>query len=229
MLMVKRSFSERLVRRLYYKYFARNILYDLQMRARAQSADYAEAHMADAVLFEDATKMLKYCIRRAPQGAVLEFGVADGGSITQIASAHKGTVHGFDSFEGLPEDWAGHTEAAGAFGRGGALPKVPQNVELHKGWFTDTIPAWKEKHADKIGFLHIDCDIYSSTRDVLALMRDRLQAGTIIKFDEYFNYPNWQRHEFRAWQEFVKEHGVEYRYIAFTALHGRVAVEIVSI
>lgn len=227
--MAKKSFSERLVRRFYYKYFARNILYELQMRARSQSADYAEAHMGDAVIFEDATKMLKYCVRKAPQGAVLEFGVADGGSIAEIASVYKGTVHGFDSFEGLPEDWAGHTEAAGTFDRGGTLPKVPKNVELHKGWFSDTIPVWKGKHSDPVGFLHMDCDIYSSTRDVLALMKDRLRVGTIIKFDEYFNYPNWQKHEFRAWAEFVKEHGVEYRYIAFTALHGRVAVEITKI
>lgn len=227
--MAKKSFSERLVRRFYYKYFARNILYELQMRARSQSADYAEAHMADAIIFEDATKMLKYCVKNAPKGAVLEFGVADGGSIAEIASVYKGTVHGFDSFEGLPEDWSGHTEAAGTFDRGGTLPKVPKNVELHKGWFSDTIPVWKQAHPDPVGFLHMDCDIYSSTRDVLALMKDRLRPGTIIKFDEYFNYPNWQKHEFRAWAEFVAEHGVEYRYIAFTALHGRVAVEITKI
>ncbi len=227
--MAKKSFSERLVRRFYYKYFARNILYELQMRARSQSADYAEAHMADAIIFEDATKMLKYCVKNAPKGAVLEFGVADGGSIAEIASVYKGTVHGFDSFEGLPEDWSGHTEAAGTFDRGGTLPKVPKNVELHKGWFSDTIPVWKAAHPDPVGFLHMDCDIYSSTRDVLALMKDRLRPGTIIKFDEYFNYPNWQKHEFRAWAEFVAEHGVEYRYIAFTALHGRVAVEITKI
>ena len=227
--MAKKSFSERLVRRFYYKYFARNILYELQMRARAQSADYAEAQMGDAVIFEDATKMLKYCVKNAPAGAVLEFGVADGGSIAEIAAVYKGTVHGFDSFEGLPEDWSGHTEAAGTFDRGGSLPKVPKNVELHKGWFSDTLPVWKDAHADKVGFLHMDCDIYSSTRDVLALMKDRLQVGTIIKFDEYFNYPNWQKHEFRAWKEFVEAHGVEYRYIAFTALHGRVAVEITKL
>ena len=227
--MAKKSFSERLVRRFYYKYFARNILYELQMRARSQSADYAEAHMADAIIFEDATKMLKYCVKNAPKGAVLEFGVADGGSIAEIASVYKGTVHGFDSFEGLPEDWSGHTEAAGTFDRGGTLPKVPKNVELHKGWFSDTIPVWKQAHPDPVGFLHMDYDIYSSTRDVLALMKDRLRPGTIIKFDEYFNYPNWQKHEFRAWAEFVAEHGIEYRYIAFTALHGRVAVEITKI
>ncbi|MBX3493932.1 MAG: class I SAM-dependent methyltransferase [Parvibaculum sp.] len=225
----KKSLSQRLVRSFYYKYFARNILFELQMRARAQSADYAEAHMADAIIFEDAIKMLKYCVRQAPTGAVVEFGVADGGSIADIASVHNGIVHGFDSFEGLPEDWTGHTETAGTFDRGGALPKVPKNVELHKGWFSDTIPVWKAAHADKVGFLHMDCDIYSSTRDVLALMKDRLQVGTIIKFDEYFNYPGWQRHEFRAWKEFVEANGVEYRYIAFTSLHGRVAVEITKI
>jgi len=44
-------------------------------------------------------------------------------------------------------------------------------------------------------------------------------------FDEYFNYPNWRRHEFKALQEFKAEFGLTYRYIAFTALGGSVAID----
>ena len=84
--MAKKSFSERLVRRFYYKYFARNLLYELQMRARSQSADYAAEHMAGAVNFGDATKMLKYCVRKAPAGRVLGHGGPDGGSLADRAS-----------------------------------------------------------------------------------------------------------------------------------------------
>lgn len=226
--MAKRSLTERLVRRVYYKYFARNILYELQIRARSESADYVQTHMPEALIFEQPEALLRWCVKRAPAGAILEFGVAGGASITVLANTVPGdTVHGFDSFEGLPEDWSGHVEGRGAFSQGGRLPKVPGNAVLHKGWFDDTLPRWRAAHPDAlVGFLHVDCDLYGSTRVILWGLADRLQKGTVIKFDEYFNYPNWQHHEYKAWQEFVAEFGLSYRYLAFTAHDGRVAVEI---
>lgn len=226
----KGALIQRLVRRVYYKYYARNLLFELQVRARADSADYAEAHMTEASVFEDGDAFLRYCLARAPAGAVLEFGVATGRSIGVLARASEGRlVHGFDSFEGLPEDWTGHVERRGAFSRKGALPKVPANVRLHKGWFKDTIGTWLAANPDKLGFVHVDCDIYSSTRDVLWSLRERLQVGSVIVFDEYFNYPNWRQHEARALKEFVAEFGVRYRYIAFTARDGAVGIEILGL
>jgi hypothetical protein len=192
--MARKSLAERLVRRFYYKYYARNLLFELQDRARRESADYVQQHMAEAVLYETWDRFLQMCVQRAPAGAVLEFGVAGGTSIRQIAAWAKGTVYGFD-----------------------------------KGWFEETIPLWLSETSDPIGFLHVDCDIYASTRSVLLGVRRRLQNGTIIKFDEYFNYPNWQAHEFRAWQEFVAEFAVQYRYLAFTASGSAVAVRITDL
>jgi predicted O-methyltransferase YrrM len=227
--MARKSLAERLVRRFYYKYYARNLLFELQDRARRESADYVQQHMAEAVLYETWDRFLQMCVQRAPAGAVLEFGVAGGTSIRQIAAWAKGTVYGFDSFVGLPDAWSGHVEAEGAFSQRGVLPKVPANVKLYKGWFEETIPLWLSETSDPIGFLHVDCDIYASTRSVLLGVRRRLQNGTIIKFDEYFNYPNWQAHEFRAWQEFVAEFAVQYRYLAFTASGSAVAVRITDL
>ena len=43
--------AERLVRKFFYKYYARNLLYELQIRARASSVDYIEANMAEAMLY----------------------------------------------------------------------------------------------------------------------------------------------------------------------------------
>jgi predicted O-methyltransferase YrrM len=230
MMAVKGPFLMRLIRRIYYKYYARNLLFELQIRARADSADYAQAHMAEAVMFENGDEFLRHCLGRAPTGAILEFGVAGGRSITALAEAAGGrTVEGFDSFEGLPEDWTGHMERRGAFSQNGALPKVPSNVRLHKGWFKDTIGVWRETHPEQVGFIHVDCDIYSSTREVLWSLRDRLQIGTVIVFDEYFNYPNWRQHEARALSEFVAEFSVGYRYIALTASDGAVAIEITGL
>lgn len=224
----RRSLSERLVRRFFYKYYARNLFYELQLRARCSSADYVEQHMQDAVIFWRLDEILKYCVARAPaEGLMLEFGVAGGKTINLIAAAAPDReIHGFDSFEGLPEDWAGHLETRGSFGKQGKLPRVRDNVRLHKGWFTETLPRFKQEYPGPVALLHIDCDLYSSTREVLWGLADRLQTGTVIEFDEYFNYPNWQQHEYKAWQEFVHEFGISYRYIALTAADGRVAVVI---
>jgi hypothetical protein len=227
--MAKRTLTERLVRRIYYKYFARNVLFELQIRARSEAADYVQARMPDALLFEDRDKLLIDCLLKSPPGAIMEFGVAGGRSITTIAKAIRQPVYGFDSFEGLPEAWAGHGERKGAFSQKGALPKVPGNVVLFKGLFTDTIGRWTDAHPDKVGFLHMDCDIYSSTRDVLTLLSTRFQRGSVIVFDEYFNYPSWRRHEAKAWAEFVEISSIKYEYIAFSASNGAVAVRITDI
>ncbi len=226
----KRSLTERLVRRVFYKYYARNLYYELQLRARKSSVDYIESQMTDAIVFWTLKEILEYCVSKTPQnGLILEFGVAGGNTINIIANAAGNReVHGFDSFEGLPEDWTGHVETKGSFSTNGRLPKVRSNITLHKGWFSETISKFKEQHTDTIAFLHIDCDLYQSTREVLWSLADRLVEGTIIEFDEYFNYPNWQQHEFKAWQEFVKEKNIQYRYLALTASDGRVTVEITN-
>ena len=224
-----RSWTERTVRRFYYKYFARNLLYELQVRARNESVDYIRAHMADAMMFEDRRDLLDWCMARLPpEGLVLEFGVAAGASLRRIAAATTRTVYGFDSFEGLPEDWSGTLEPRGKFSTGGAAPRVPANVTLVPGWFEDTVPRFAEAHGEAVAFAHLDCDLYSSTRTVLRALGGRFRPGSILVFDEYFNYPNWQRHEFRAFQEFVGEFGVAYRYLGFSIKNGHVAVEITA-
>jgi len=113
----KRSLTERLVRRIFYKYYARNLLYELQLRARKSSADCVEAHMQNAVIFWKLKDILIFCMDRTPkEGLIIEFGVATGSTTNIIANVAKPrTVHGFDSFEGLPEDWSAHVETRGAF------------------------------------------------------------------------------------------------------------------
>jgi len=222
--------AERLVRKFFYKYYARNLLYELQIRARALSVDYIQANMADAMMFPNRKAMFAHCMQTAPaEGLVLEFGVAQGASTRQLAGMTQRQVHGFDSFEGLPEDWAGTEELQGKFSTGGTLPNVPASVTLHPGWFEDTIPNFKDHFTDPVAVLHVDCDLYSSARTVLFGMADRLTPGTVVIFDEYFNYPNWQQHEFRAFQEFVDALDVEYRYLGFSIKNGHVAVVLTKI
>lgn len=226
----KQPVIERLVRRIFYKYYARNLLYELQIRARAEAADYVQGNMCNAVILEDPVELYRFAVGRAEsQGLFLEFGVAGGDSINVIAGLVDGQVHGFDSFNGLPEDWRGHVEVHSAFSRNGKSPPVARNVTLHTGPFVETIPEFKRRHNAAVSLLHIDCDLYNSTRDVLRGLEDRIRPGTIILFDEYFNYPGWKQHEFKAWQEFVAEHKVSYDYLAISAREGKVVVRVTSI
>jgi hypothetical protein len=187
------------------------------VRALASSVDYIDKHMPNAIAFETQKELIDYALTQVKSaGHYVEFGVFSGGTIRHIAArVPKTTIHGFDSFEGLPEAWAGFNLSDRAFSRKGRLPRVPANVVLHKGWFSDTIPSWRDAVNGPLAFVHIDCDLYSSTVDILRGLSDRFDAGTVILFDEYFNYPGWERHEFKAWQEFVEEKSVEYEYLGY--------------
>jgi hypothetical protein len=134
------------------------------------------------------------------------------------------TIHGFDSFEGLPEPWAGFSLGGKAFDLSGRLPRVPGNVQLHRGYFDVSLSTWLNGNPGQVAFIHFDCDLYSSTKTVFKLLAPRLVSGTIILFDEYFNYPNWEKHEFKAFREFVAEYSVKYTYLAFA--RQQVAVRI---
>jgi hypothetical protein len=199
------------------------------LRALQRSVDYIENTMPDALGFESQRELTEFALSAVQiEGHYLEFGVFTGGTIRFIAPRiGSRVIHGFDSFEGLPEAWSGFSLGRRAFDVGGRLPRVPANVRLHRGWFDDTLPQWVTANPGPVAFIHIDCDLYSSTQTILTLLADRCVAGTIILFDEYFNYPNWEVHEYKAFQEFVTKYAVKYRYLAFA--RQQVAVRIESI
>ena len=135
----------------------------------------------------------------APEaGLVLEFGVYTGRSIAWLAEGGA-QVHGFDSFEGLPGDWTREVKAGG-YSTAGRRPDVAANVTLHVGWFEETLPAFLAREAGPLRLANIDCDLYSSTRCVLEALAPRLVVGSVLVFDEYFTYPGWRDHEWKAFQ-----------------------------
>ena len=75
--------------------------------------------------------------------------------------------YGFDNFEGLQENWYGGYHGKGWFSKNGKLPTINKNVKIIKGWFKDTLPDFFKNHKEKISFMHIDCDTYKSTKDIL--------------------------------------------------------------
>ena len=209
----------------------RDIFHQIQKIATQEAVEYVRSNMPAVVGLKSDEVLLRYAIDKAPaEGLVLEFGVFKGRTIKVIAAATQRTVHGFDSFEGLPEDWVGWKQPAGYFALKGALPAVPANVVLHKGWFKDTLPGFVAGTDQPVAFAHIHCDLYSSTRDVFAALGNRIRPGTVLAFHEYLNYGGWRDHEFRAFQEFVKERDVKYKYLAYSSSEaGQVCLVIESI
>ncbi len=51
-----------------------------------------------------------------------------------------------------------------------------------------------------IAILHIDCDVYSSTAVVFQHALPYSGPGTVVLFDEYWNYPMFAEHEWLAWR-----------------------------
>jgi hypothetical protein len=159
------------------------------------------------------------------EGMTLECGVYFGRSLRLIAARSAGPVHGFDSFQGLPEAW-NTNEGSGAYSTAGRLPHVATNVTLHAGWFEDTLPPFFASYRDPIRLLHIDCDLYSSTRTVLERAGDRLVPGSVVVFDDLLGYPGYEQHELRAFEEFVSERKVEWELIGACLLGREVAIRI---
>lgn len=136
-----------------------------------------------------------------PDGIFLEFGVFQGTTINLIADVIRPKIiYGFDSFEGLPENWNGLN--IGHF-KVEVLPEVKDNVVLIKGMFQDTLQSFISNK--QVSFIHIDCDLYSSTKCIFNNVKDKLVNNAIIVFDELYGYPDWEKHEYKAFTEFLEE------------------------
>jgi hypothetical protein len=200
--------------------------------ASEDSARYMIQHMRAVPNFETDYDLHDWVVGEVDldlmhRGLVLEFGVATGRTLNHFARLLPGkTVYGFDGFQGLPEDWTSRMRR-GFFARD-SLPAVRSNCHLVVGWFDQTLPKWIKHNHQPVALLHVDCDLYSSTVTILNNLRHQIVPGTVIVFDEYINYPGWQLDEFRAWQEYVKKHNVQYEYIGRVSKHQKVAVRVVK-
>ena len=183
-----------------------------------------EPFLSDAHLFRDRDdrSIREFLFNQAllnddiNDGLFLEFGVYSGAStnhFARLAFPHGKMIYGFDSFQGLEEDWI-RNHPAGRFNRGGLAPHVEKNVELVIGSVQDTLNQFLEQRGDqKIAFIHMDLDTYSPSCFVLKACKPFLQTGTIILFDELVAYHGWEAHEYRALCEIFESD--EYKFVAF--------------
>ena len=131
----------------------------------------------------------------------LEFGVATGMSLKWWVGHNRhpeSRFVGFDTFEGLPEDWG--RIPAGTFGTGGALPEIDDpRCSLERGLFQHSLPSYLKRRPIPKGrkLLHLDADLYSSTLFVLITLGPLLEPGDVLMFDEFADGMN----EFRALQD----------------------------
>jgi len=132
-------------------------------------------------------------------GDIVEFGVSSGESFLELVRRCPGRqVIGFDSFEGLPEAW--WSRPKGAFAAEAPQIESP-NAQLVKGWFAESVPAFFLQWRGQIALLHVDCDLYSSTSTALSHALAFCREGSVVLFDEYYNYPGFADHEWLAWRQ----------------------------
>jgi len=201
---------------------------ELQRRATIAAADFVTTRMPDALHFSNKFDLLTYAVQQAPPGLAREFGVFKGTTINHLArAAPERHFFGFDSFEGLPEHWTGARYSPVNFDRRGKKPRVPANVSLIKGWFDAMLPAFLARETGRIGFIHVDCDIYASTKTVLELTVPRLMPGALVVFDEFFNYKGYELHEYKAFFEVTERFDLAYRFIGYAGQQVAAVVDTV--
>ncbi|NWG46595.1 MAG: class I SAM-dependent methyltransferase [Alphaproteobacteria bacterium] len=183
---------------------------ELARRALQEAADFVQKNMTQALFCRDRFEHLSVAYRQAPaSGLALEFGVYKGATLRHLAEEDPArSFVGFDSFRGLPEDWAGSRHSDRNFDVGGSMPSMPANVTLVDGWFDETLPRFLRERSEPASFVHIDCDIYSSTKLVLEALSERLAEGCVLVFDEFFNY--------KAFLEWIDQLGRPFTYIAYS-------------
>ena len=174
------------------------------------------------------------------EGDVVEFGTMSGETARIIATAMVAfsgksksllkKLYLFDSFVGLPitespVDKANPHVISGVWGQGllmgldqhQLIAKVHKvglakdRIKVHAGWFSDTLPILPDN--TKFAMLHIDCDLYQSTIDVLDMCFSRgfVAEGAIILFDDWnLAAASLSLGQRRAWSEIIKKYSVIY-------------------
>lgn len=202
---------------------------------RAHEGDGYDADQAEAGFrYNKRERLWEHVIQEAGLDRAidyLEFGVAAGKSF-QWWVAHNqdpgSRFVGFDTFEGLPEDFG--PVKAGTFA--GSIPEVEDaRAQFEVGFFQTTLGPFLEaselasRASDRPLVVHLDADLYSSTLYVLTRLAPVLRAGDVLLFDE-FAVP---AHEFKAFTEFVHAYGIRYAVLGQANRFYQLAVQIESV
>ena len=155
----------------------------------------------------------------------IEFGVYSGTSINFFSKKLENKkIYGFDSFEGLKEDWVGTSVQKGTFNLNKKIPKLENNVVPVAGWIQDTLPIFIKEKNPKINFVHMDVDTYESSKFILESIKPHLVKGSTILFDELYNFEGWDVGEYKALREVFNDD--EYKFLDFSQDSAQVVIKI---
>lgn len=206
--------------------------------------DLRQCRIADHTLLREASRLAPPSGDDA-DGLVLDLGVWIGWSTRLTADASGRPVYGFDTFEGLVEDWQVDDQLVikrGTFSlteplaqrfiadtgvtlRDGVPPALGRPVEFIKGSTYDTLePFLASKPTAPIALFHMDLDTYESCLHALETCKDRFVEGSILVFDEYLVTNG----EMRAFYEFQRKYGLQFRYRAWGLEIWEMNVEMVA-
>lgn len=196
-------------------------------KAIDDALNHFEPHFKNSNIFNFEDEIRNFAINKSIELNIndhedfyLEFGVYKGNSINYFSKylqKNNFKIYGFDSFEGLEENWTGtHHLKNIAFNLRGKKPKTNNNVIIIEGKIQDTLLNFciNELKDNKISFIHFDFDTFTPTDYTLKILKKNLKKNTIILFDEIYGFPNWRDHEYKALINNLKED--EYKYIAFS-------------
>jgi len=158
--------------------------------------------MTARILQSRKESLVEACRAADPSGVCIELGVYQSRSLRVLRNYFEGDIYGCDSFEGLPEQWRP------GFPKGifATRPQPIEGTELIIGLFHQTFPDWLPTLTKPVTLIHVDCDIYSSTKYALFAIEPYMADGVVVLFDEYHAYPGWEDHEARAFDEFLEAH-----------------------
>ena len=198
------------------------------MEARFQSTIQGDLLTKDA-LFKFARAF--FGVESRGKGTYLEFGVLNGGGIVAAYGSLRGYLskfYGFDTFQGLPKldpiDQRG-LELMPIFCAGNfkSMPRETvlssiiananglkdEDVVLVEGLFEKTLPSFDKDLIRKDGpvlMINVDCDLYSSSKDVFNFIDDLVEDGTWLLLDDYWCYRGSPKFgQRRAFDEWMKE------------------------
>lgn len=204
--------SNRTLLFLYYKLFLR--------RDYTALKDYKFTD--EKIKFVHLLEAVNYCrVAMVPQ-VYFEFGCHSARTFSSVVRAanyfrmDQMKFYAFDSFEGLPKT---EINADGVFQTGEFSTPVQDFINkvkrgtgtilekeyIIKGFFSDSLTSDLQKRMPKVGIVHIDVDLYSSTKEVLNFVKPMLTVGTVILFDDYYCFPpDSNKGEMRALLEFCE-------------------------
>ncbi len=157
------------------------------------------------------------------EGAIVECGVGGGYSLAMFMVLSKSNRRrhsfGFDSFDGLPIPTKEDLNNPKAVARRGALSSPESvvwnnlknagldgqdNITVIKGWFVDSLPTYE----GRIALLHLDADLYESTKYALENLWNKVVVGGVVALDEYQKADEWPGEKQAVDEYFALHNGV---------------------